>query len=63
MRTRWIIAAVLVFVGVVWIAQGVGFLRGSSFMVGDTRWAVIGVGTVAAGLAVGWSAFRSRARS
>lgn len=63
MRARLIIAAVLVVVGAVWMAQGLGFLRGSSFMVGDARWALIGVGTVAAGLALGWTAFRSRARS
>ncbi len=63
MRTRWIIAAILVLVGAVWIGQGLGLLRGSSFMVDDPRWALIGVGMVAAGLAVGWTAFRSRARS
>ena len=40
MRTRWIIAAILVLVGVVWIGQGLGILRGSSFMVDDMRWAV-----------------------
>jgi hypothetical protein len=62
-RTRWIIAAVLVVVGAVWIAQGVGFLRGSSFMVGDIRWALIGGGLAAGGLAVGWTALRSRAKS
>ena len=63
MRTRWIIAAVLIVVGAVWIAQGVGFLRGSSFMVGDTRWAFIGVVLVAAGVIVGWTAFRARPAS
>ena len=40
MRTRWIIAAVLVVIGAVWIGQGLGFFRGSGFMDGDPRWAV-----------------------
>ena len=42
MRTRWIIAVVLVLLGIVWIAQGMGWLRGSGFMDGDMRWALIG---------------------
>ena len=62
MRTRWIIAAVLVIVGAVWIGQGLGILRGSGFMVGDMRWALIGVGLVVGGLVVGWTAFRARPR-
>jgi len=62
-RTRWIISAALVVVGAVWIAQGVGFLRGSSFMVGDVRWALIGAVLAAVGVIVGWTAFRSRAKS
>lgn len=63
MRTRWIIAAILVVVGAVWIGQGLGLVRGSSFMIDDPRWALIGAGMAVAGLAVGWFAFRSRARS
>jgi len=62
-RTRWIIAAILVIVGTVWTAQGVGFLRGSGFMVGDSRWALIGVALAVGGIAVGWTAFRARSRS
>ena len=63
MRTRSIVAAILVVVGTVWIGQGLGLIRGSSFMVGDPRWALIGAGMAAAGLAIGWTAFRSRVRS
>jgi hypothetical protein len=59
-RTRWIIAAIFVIVGAVWIGQGLGILRGSGFMVGDARWAVVGLGLVVGGLAVGWTAFRAR---
>ncbi len=63
MRTRWIVAAVLVVVGTVWIGQGLGILRGSSFMTGDPLWAVLGLGLVAVGLVVGWAALRARPRS
>lgn len=40
---------VMVLLGAVWFAQGVGWLGGSS-MTGETRWAVIG--PVVAGLGV-----------
>jgi hypothetical protein len=60
MRTRWIVAAVLAATGLVWIGQGLGLLRGSSFMVDDVRWAIAGLALVAASLLVGWSALRSR---
>jgi len=63
MRTRWIIAAVLVIVGVSWIAQGLGFLPGTGLMDGDTRWALIGAVVALAGVAVGWTAFRAQSRS
>jgi hypothetical protein len=62
-RTRWIIAAVLAVIGAVWIGQGLGFLRGSGFMVGDGRWAIAGAALLIGGLAVGWTAFRARSRS
>jgi hypothetical protein len=48
-RTRWMVIAVLVLVGLVWIGQGSGLLQGSSFMVGDPFWAVAGVALVVAG--------------
>lgn len=50
MRGRLITAALLVVVGVVWIGQGLGLLRGSSFMVDDTRWALAGLVGVVVGL-------------
>jgi hypothetical protein len=52
--TRWIAPIVLIAVGLVWIGQGLGLLRGSSFMVDDLRWAVIGVVLVVTGLALAW---------
>ena len=60
MRTRWIIAAVMVLIGAGWMAQGLGLLPGTGFMDGDRTWTVIGAVLVVAGLAVGWSAFRLR---
>ena len=60
MRTRWIIAAVLVIIGAVWFAQGLGFFPGSGFMNGDRTWSVIGAILVGSGVVVGWSALRKR---
>jgi Na+/glutamate symporter len=59
-RTRWIIAAILIVVGAVWIGQGLGLIRGSSFMIDDIRWAIIGAVMLVGGFGIGWTAFRSR---
>jgi hypothetical protein len=56
----WVGPVVLVLVGLVWIGQGVGLLRGSSFMVDDLRWAMIGLVLVAGGVALGWRRRRRR---
>jgi hypothetical protein len=40
----------LVLVGAVWVGQGLGLLRGSSFMVDDIRWSVAGVVAVVVGI-------------
>ena len=63
MRTRWIIAVVMVVIGAAWMAQGLGLLPGTGFMDGDRTWTVIGAVLVIGGLAVGWSAFRLRLRA
>jgi hypothetical protein len=60
MRTRWIIAALVALVGLVWIGQGTSFLAGSGGMFGDRRWAIAGVALLALGTVIGWSAFRNR---
>ncbi len=62
MRIRWIGAAGLISVGLVWIGQGLGILRGSSFMVGDLTWAAAGAILVACGAFVAWLAFRDGTR-
>lgn len=52
MRIAMMIAGVLLlFVGCVWILQGVNVLPGS-FMTGQTKWAVIGAITVIVGIAL-----------
>ena len=62
MRTRSLVALGAVMVGAIWIAQGVGLLPGTSFMVGDGRWAIAGAALVALGLVAGVSAWRTRHR-
>ena len=62
MRGRMLTAAALVAVGMVWIGQGAGLLRGSSFMVDDARWAILGAVLVAAGAVIAIIAWR-RSRS
>jgi hypothetical protein len=42
MDGRRVGAVLMAFVGLVWIGQGLGVLRGSSFMVDDLRWAAAG---------------------
>ena len=59
MRGRMILAMALVAVGLVWIGQGLGFLRGSSFMVDDARWAIVGAVAVVVGTVVALSVRRA----
>jgi FMN phosphatase YigB (HAD superfamily) len=60
MRARWMIAIGAAVVGMVWLLQGLGVLAGSSFMVGDPLWAIVGGALLAGGVAVGISAWRAR---
>lgn len=46
-----IVGALLALIGCVWVLQGIGVLPGS-FMTGQTKWAVYGAITLAAGIAV-----------
>lgn len=59
MRGRLITGILLVLVGAVWIGQGLGLLRGSSFMVDDIRWAIAGLAAVLVGVVLAVSAWRS----
>lgn len=58
MRGRLLFAALLVAVGLVWIGQGLGWLRGTSFMVNDVRWAGAGLVAVVGGAVLALSARR-----
>ncbi len=60
MRWRIILAAVAATVGLIWIGQGLGLLRGSSFMVDDRGWAVAGIALVVVAAALAVSASRAR---
>lgn len=46
-------AILIALVGVVFVGQGLGIIRNSSFMVDDLRWAVIGAVMLAVGLGLG----------
>ncbi len=59
MRGRVLTATMLIAVGAVWIGQGLGLLRGSSFMVDDIRWAVAGAVAVVVGAILAISVRRS----
>lgn len=58
MRGRVITGASIVLVGAIWVGQGLGLLRGSSFMVDDMRWAVTGLVAIAFGAVIVFSAWR-----
>lgn len=62
MRNRWIIAILLIALGLVWIGQGSGIIRGSGFMTDDVRWAIAGAALAAVGVVVAWTAIRARPR-
>ena len=60
-RTRVIVAAVVAFVGFVWMLQGLGVPIGGGFMVGNPMWVVVGAALVVlAGLYGAWPRLRRR---
>jgi hypothetical protein len=60
MRARTLIAGVLILVGLVWIGQGTGIIRGSGFMTDDIKWAIVGVILIAVGIVVAVTTVRRR---
>jgi phosphotransferase system glucose/maltose/N-acetylglucosamine-specific IIC component len=59
-RSAYIAAGLLIVIGAIFVGQGLGILRGSSFMVGDARWAVIGALLIVLGAGLGWRASQRR---
>ncbi len=45
-----ILGGLLITSGLIFVGQGLGFLRGSSFMVGDVTWSWIGGAMVVVGV-------------
>lgn len=60
MRIRWFIIVALGLVGLVWIGQGTGIIRGQGFMTDDLRWAAIGAVLVVVALVMGLTEWRRR---
>ena len=60
MRIRWFIIVALGLVGLVWIGQGTGLIRGQGFMTDDLRWAAIGSVLVVFAVVLGLNAWRRR---
>ncbi len=58
---RYVLSAVLVLVGLVWIGQGVGLIGGSG-MSGQPIFAVLGAVLIAGGAALAWSTRRGAQR-
>ena len=58
-RTMYIAAGLLIVAGLTFLGQGLGILKGSSFMVGDTKWALAGAALIAVGVVVAWRARRT----
>ncbi|MDQ6789889.1 MAG: hypothetical protein M3075_04400 [Candidatus Dormibacteraeota bacterium] len=52
-----VLGVLLILIGLVWIGQGLGYVKGS-FMTGAILWAWIGAGTALVGAAVISLAFR-----
>jgi hypothetical protein len=59
-RIRWFIIVALGLVGLVWVGQGTGLIRGSGFMTDDLRWAAIGVVLIVCAVVFGVIEYRRR---
>jgi hypothetical protein len=60
MRARSLIAGVLILVGLVWIGQGTGIIRGSGFMTDDLKWAAVGTVLLVIGIVLAVTTVRNR---
>jgi hypothetical protein len=58
-----VVGAIVFLVGLVWVGQGLGYIKGS-FMTGDVKWFWIGLAMVVVGFVVGVGAWvRGRRQS
>jgi hypothetical protein len=55
-----VLGGILVLLGLVWVGQGLGYVRGS-FMTGDIKWTWIGVATAILGIVLAGAAVSRRA--
>jgi hypothetical protein len=62
-RVPELLALLILLTGLVFIAQGLGLIRGRSFMVDDLRWAAVGVVMVLAALGLVIAARRRAPRA
>jgi hypothetical protein len=60
MRGTFITAGAIALVGAIWIGQGLGILRGTSFMVSQPFWAVAGAVLVVVSVSLAIIAWRSQ---
>jgi LPXTG-motif cell wall-anchored protein len=56
-----IVGVLALLVGLVWVGQGLGYIKGS-FMTGDMKWFWIGVAMILIGLALGAGGWLTRRR-
>jgi hypothetical protein len=61
MTARYVVAAVLALVGVIFLGQGLGYIGGSS-MTGSTFWAIVGAVLFAAAAVLVWMTRRPSTR-
>lgn len=54
-----VLGVLLLLVGLVWVGQGLGYIKGS-FMTGDLTWFWVGVGMIVVGLVLGVGGLRRR---
>jgi len=54
------VAILLAIARTIFIGQGMGIIRGSSFMVDDQRWALIGLVMDMAATGIAWVTLRAR---
>ena len=60
MTARYVVAGIMILVGLIFIGQGLGFIPGSG-MSGVPFWALVGAILVVAGAALVWVSRRSAA--